>query len=1346
MMLRRVVTSVLGFALGIWAAFAAAQIEVPEPLEPWRDWVLYGEEYRACPVLGGSPPGRAESHICAWPERLVLDVAADAAAFSQAWTLYADAWVPLPGDGELWPSDVAVDGTPEAVVLRAGRPTVRLVAGRHTLAGRLTWTTRPAAIPVPNETGLVALRVDGTAIVNPTFEGGALWLGLRADDVVDEDRLSVVVYRLLTDSLPIRLRTRIELDIAGQSREVALPNALLTGFVGEALQSELPVRLDPDGSLRVQVRPGRWPLLLTAHLPDVVAELTVAAAEAPWPADEIWSFEAEPRLRVAALEGAAAVDSQRSGVPGEWQQFPSYQVAAGQTLTLAERSRNAADERNRLVLQRNLWLDFDGGGFTAQDFVQGEMRSGWRLDMAAPYTMTMASVNDLPLLITAGLAAETQGVELRESALTVVGTARLVRDARVPVTGYRDSFDRVDTTLHLPPARRLLAAPGADGARGAWFDSWRLLDIFLTLIVCAAAWRMFGVVPGLVALAAMVLMFHEPGAPRWAWLNLLVAIGLMRVAPEGRLRTFANRYRIASFVVLGLLLIPFTVGQLRVVIFPQLEQAGLQLGVSEQRPGSGLADLLSSVATSPQAGDRARVENFARSLPESGALEEITVTGSVIERDVTRYVPGALVQTGPGLPDWAWRRYSLSFSGPVEAEQTYRMIIAGPWLVGTWRVASVALALAFVWLLAGARLTLPPGLWRAGRSAAVALVAAMAWPDSGHAQALNEFPSPALLAELKQRLTEPAPCHPVCAELVRAAVTLTDNELLTELEFAVQDAVAVPVATAGDWLPQNIVADGAAVGMLYRGDDGRVWLRLAEGVHRVTVSGPIPPADSFALPFPLTPRRIVVTAPGWDVAGVTDGRLPSGTLELIRQRQDDAPPDQLPATIFPPYVQVVRHVEFDLDWRVRTQVRRIAPADSAFTLDIGLLPGEAVVTPGITAAGGMATVAFAAGQDVAAWESQLPTAAALTLTAPADAPWTETWRFTLGHIWHAEYDGLPVTPPEFFGTSFYVPEYFPRPGEILTIDLTRPNPASGDTIAIDSVNYSRNVGQRASQSNLEFTYRSTRGMDHALTLPEGAALEAVRIDGRVVPLQLDGRVLGIPATPGEHTVQVEWTDAAGIGARVNLPVVDLGVGASNLRAGLSLPADRWVLATSGPTLGPAVLYWAELAVFALAALLIGRLASSPLRTHEWLLLGLGLSTFAWPALGLFVVWAFAMSWREKSEKVLSRRWFNARQVVLGVLTVAALMALLGAIPVGLLGSPDMQIASPVFFGQLSWFEDRSAGATPDAAVLSLSLWFYKAAMLAWALWLSFALLRWLPWAWRAFGRNGIWRGRVESGA
>jgi hypothetical protein len=129
---------------------------------------------------------------------------------------------------------------------------------------------------------------------------------------------------------------------------------------------------------------------------------------------------------------------------------------------------------------------------------------------------------------------------------------------------------------------------------------------------------------------------------------------------------------------------------------------------------------------------------------------------------------------------------------------------------------------------------------------------------------------------------------------------------------------------------------------------------------------------------------------------------------------------------------------------------------------------------------------------------------------------------------------------------------------------------------------------------------------------------------------------------------------------------------------------------------------------------------------------------------LFAAWAFTMSWRGQASLDLNRRAFNGLQAGLVLLTVTALLAVLAAIPMGLLGQPDMQIVSPVPSSSLSWFADQSAGTTPEVAAISVSLWFYKAAMLAWALWLSFALLRWLPWAWTAFTHDGMWKGRVKE--
>jgi hypothetical protein len=158
--------------------------------------------------------------------------------------------------------------------------------------------------------------------------------------------------------------------------------------------------------------------------------------------------------------------------------------------------------------------------------------------------------------------------------------------------------------------------------------------------------------------------------------------------------------------------------------------------------------------------------------------------------------------------------------------------------------------------------------------------------------------------------------------------------------------------------------------------------------------------------------------------------------------------------------------------------------------------------------------------------------------------------------------------------------------------------------------------------------------------------------------------------------------------------------------------------------------------------ILGRIAFSPLRTHEWLLLGLGLSTFSWPVLLLFAAWAFLMAGRAR-QGIAGPNWvFNGSQIVLGLLTLGMLSALIGSIANGLLGEPNMHIVTPVGGGQ-SWFLDRTDGLTPVAGVISVSLWFYKAAMLAWALWLSFAVLRWLKFAWTAFSCEGLWRGRPQ---
>jgi multisubunit Na+/H+ antiporter MnhC subunit len=152
---------------------------------------------------------------------------------------------------------------------------------------------------------------------------------------------------------------------------------------------------------------------------------------------------------------------------------------------------------------------------------------------------------------------------------------------------------------------------------------------------------------------------------------------------------------------------------------------------------------------------------------------------------------------------------------------------------------------------------------------------------------------------------------------------------------------------------------------------------------------------------------------------------------------------------------------------------------------------------------------------------------------------------------------------------------------------------------------------------------------------------------------------------------------------------------------------------------------------------------APLGAGDWFLLGLGL-TQSHVVVGLVIVaWFFALGLREKRAGALGNRLHNAVQIALGVLTVAALALLVVAIRHSLLGAPEMQIAGNGSSGRvLNWYQDRASDALPGALVLSVPLYVYRLAMLAWALWLAVRLIKWTKWGWRCYAAGGYWR-RIE---
>lgn len=1345
------------FAGLLVAGVAQAADDIPAQLEAWRGWVQKGQEFRRCTLIANTSAASAAEFACIWPGVLSINADTRGANLSQDWNVEIESWVPLAFDEDHWPQDVTLDGKPAAVVDRDG-PQVWMEPGEHVLRARLAWTERPQALQVPEVIGVVRLVVDGKAVVPLQRNGTQLTLGRGKVVATEADSLDVRVFRRYVDQIPGELTTRIRMEVSGQAREEVLGPVLPDGFIAVSLDNEeRPARLDDAGMLHVQVRPGTNTVTVAARAIEPLDKLVARLPASNWVDQEIWSYQSNPFLRVTAIEGAIQVDPAQASVPEEWRNLPAFALDNEGTLSIEQRSRGLdANASNRLNLQREAWLDFSGDGWFARDSINGSMQSGWRMDLAAPYTLQRAqsaSAGSDALLITQGPAPGSSGVEWRNPQVDLRAGVRIDGSAdRLPVTGWNQTFDSATIAMHLPYGYRLIAAPGADQASGSWLSRWTLLDVFLAAIISLLAFRLLGMLGGIAASTYLVLGYQEAGAPLWTLLLVLALSALVRALPKGRLATAGQWTRVAALIVLAVFALPFAADQVRYALYPQLESshtpASFQFGNDMNVANVPMQ------AASPAPMPDAIEMNQAAQEPERRAekLESITVTGSSIGRvDMetaspkvviqrarinNRYSKSTVVQTGAGEPGWQLgNRYQLNWSGPVLADQSVRLLIASPWLVRLLRVVLVAVLGVLLWQLLRKRSGGGVLLSRYAKAGSVLLL--VLFPCVVQAQG---FPSDTLLQDLKARLAEPPRCAPICASIANALVSADGDGLRVAMDVHAQTRVSVAIPVDEKSLVLEAISiDGVADAKLAN-VNGATSVAVDRGVHRVEIRYAVS-SDRVELAFPEQPRRIRFEGSDWVSSGIADDLMLTETLSLTRSREaGDAVAENVEQR-FPPYVRVHRTINLDLDWSIDGTVERLAPDTGGFTVNMAMLAGEHVQTPGLKVQDGKLTLAIADGEDSASWTSTFDQVSSFSLVAPDLGTQAEVWRIAVGPTWHVEFSGLPETPNPSANNQpdYHVFEFHPLPGETLTMKVQKPNPSTGAIRAIDSLNLASAIGPRSRIHSLTMDMRASQGGEQAISLPADVELLGVSRNGEALGLRLLERKLSLPLNPGAQKFEIRFQDNQPLSSRVSTPLIDPGLPAANLGLSIDVPNDRWLLAAFGPAAGPAVLFWGELVVAIVLAWLLARWRKGSLRFHHYLLLVLGFSTFSWIALLVVLAWLFAMDWR--SRHVIERNWkFNLAQLGLAALSLVALLVLFGSIQNGLLGSPDMVIRGDGSWGQhLQWFADRSDGVIPQASVISLPLWVYNLTMLVWSLWLAWAVVGWARKGFAAWMQGGYWQ-------
>ncbi len=1358
---------VLGLAAGLLlSTLAMAQAplkpeDLPKALQDWLPWAWHGHLAERCPK---AYDGQAEQP-CVWPGHLSVKAEAGGASFRlELQVLGGPARVALPGEPGLWPQDVKAGAQALAVSEIEGRPTVWLAPGRYSVEGRLPWRSLPQDLQLPPGLGSVEASLNGQPLRQRVDDNDRLLLspgaGAQAEGQASE---AVRTVRRLEDDIPARLITQFGLTVAGRSREITLPLALLPGWQAHEIRSPLPARLQPDGSLRVQARPGQWTLELEArHMaPLMKLELPQGGASA----EEVWSFAARNELRVVSLSGGAALDPRQVEMPEDWRSLPAYRMLPGEALQFAQSRRGTEQpEADALKLSRTLWLDFDGAGYTVQDHISGKASRATRLDMPAPGLLGRATVNGADQTLTQG-AGGAVGFALRDAEVRVEADSRITgRSGALPAGGWTQDFESAHAQLRLPPGWMLLHASGVDHAQGSWVALWTLWDLFFLLLAALGAGKLLGWRVGALTGVALGLAWHLEGSPpQLLWLALLALLALRQALPAGAvLALWVGRAQRAALVLLGLLFLGFAVDQVRLALHPQLEvhlaataiQAPMEsVVVEEVRPPPPAADMVREGQSSPYGAGKLVKERMKAELQYEPRVPQLN------EQD-----PRARVQTGPGLPNWNWKNHSLNWQGPVQADQTLSLWLLPPWALSLLRVlALVLLVAAALPLAAGAWPQAQQRLaaWRAGRQrggarlgllAMILLLAALPVLADTAPEAPTAFPQPsdALLTELRARLNPPPPCLPRCAELARGLLTAQGARLQLRLEVHAHSAVALPLPGEGtNWVPERITLDGQAA-TTRRDEQGQLWLLAPAGVSQVLLEMDAGAAQDVGINLPLPLRELKTQLEGWALSGLDARGLPSGALRLAREQggaQAAKSSDSgTPRDALPPLVRVERQLQLGLQWQVLTRVQRISPSRAPLTVQIALLPGESVTEAGAEVKDGQLLLQMG-GADEVLLNSTLKPLPQLDFQASTQAQQIEVWGLAASPAWQVQLQGLaPIWHQQ---DGHWAPLWQPWPGEKMQLRISKPQGVEGQTLTLDALHTEIEPGQRASTTSTQLNLRVSLGQDHRLQLPPGAELLELQLNGAPLPVQAREGALTVPLTPGKQLLKLRWRQPEGLGSWFRSSPLGLGkLQGVNERLVLALPQDRVALAmglSGGPALGPAVLFWGVLLVL-LAAVAFGlrKLQGLPLKGWGWLLLGLGVAPASFSGLAVILAWFLLLRARERLAGAELKRWqFNGLQLLLLLWTLFTVSALLHALSVGLLGHPDLLIqGNGSSAHQLIWYADRvTGGAERSAWLLSLPIWVYRVAMLLWALWLAAAVLGWVRWAWGAFSAGGLWRAK-----
>lgn len=1314
--------------------------ELPKSLQDWTAWVLDNEKEKDCPINYAS-----NQKICTYPTQIEVKIQENTLTFKMMVAVFKDEQkVELPFAYDNWVKEVRVDGK-KVAVLGDAKAYVNLDEGEHLIEGAFEWENDAKYLQLSPNMALVTLYKNGKKINAPKLDAQSkLWLSDKEERSSKKGSLSVSVYRKLIDGHPLKMQTYLHFRVSGKMRSVLLDGIVLDDFYPSAVSGNLDAKINKEKKLEVQVKAGEWVLVVDSFSPKNLLELSLPKQTFKYANQETLSIKNNPSYRTIEILNRHSIDPTQTNIPKEWKHLALYLLEKEKSLKIKELYKSSKQQqKNEFVLNRELWLDYDGKGYSIKDEIQANISKVKRLESLGVLELGAVSINAKPMLINTLNDSKNKGVELREQRMSIEATSRFEDTISfVPVSAWSEEFNRVSLYLNLPPGWRVFASFGSDAQSAkSWIKKWNLMDIFLVLLLSIAIYQLFGWKWALPSTLFLLIFWHQESAPTLSWLWLLVLVALIRVLGEGKMKKVLQVVFAISSIVVILNVLQFSVYKIRTTLYPQLEHVPYSASYMSEKENARADSVIYD-----------GMSNIKKSSPKSYSRKSYKKKEKKVVMEKKKQIllqnkidPNAIVQTGEGTPTWKWSQHSFFWQSTVGVDEKLEIWYITPFMTKVLNILAVFGMIFLLWMFLQASVQnsikgLKSKFFKMKSLKAILfLPLLLAWnPQSVKA---SEIPSTQLLNQLKEKLLETPSCLPHCATVEQMEVWVQDEKLFVNMNVSAGLDVAVPIlGNRKAWLPESVSVNDSNKSYLQLDEQGNLWVMLIEGIHNISMNGSLKDLNHLMLMSKLPIHSLTLKqSQNWKLR--SDQK---GYIELVNVDEKMLNANKKTENAIEAMIAVKRTFYFGLRWYVETEVRLLNKIDKPYTLAYSLLENESVLNKEIEVKEQKALLQLRNEKSLYSWRSSLPISSELVLKASNKNSVIETWKMDISSMWNMRYEGVE-SETEVTNNNQLLPTFRPWRDEVLTLNLDAIQAVKGKSLTIESSHLDIMQSGRYRDLTLTLKIQSSRAQTYLIELENVKELSSVTVAGTEHYLKMKKNKLAIPLKGKVQKVVIKWKEESGTQTLYDFSEISLNKNSVNSEISLHLPQSRWVLWTSGPLLGPAVLLWGVILAIFLFALILGRVQNTPLKVRDWLLLGIGVSTSSVMIMIPIVAWIFLLKYKEAQGDDLKGRLRNFVQVLIVLFTVVALATLIGAISVGLLGNPDMMIKGNNSYGfNLNWYSDRIGETLAQPIVISVSMWYYRGLMLLWAIWISFSLINWLKWAWSVFSAGDVWVKSVKK--